>query len=169
MSNLKIVGISVPCALVLGLGSIAFFDYVSPSKAKERIIDKETKKLLEVVRKSESFYDDAVSIFNKAIVVKDKIIDSMYESGGMFYSTYKHNHPIYDEVFILLDRAEEKVDEVEKYVYKNKDVLDWVVELFIYGTFDGGKLTGTSLDISGTKSIKESIRNIRRITRNLSE
>lgn len=35
MSNLKIVGISVPCALVLGLGTILFFDHVSPSKVKE--------------------------------------------------------------------------------------------------------------------------------------
>ena len=36
MSNWKLIGISVSCALAVGLGAIAFFDYISPSKVKER-------------------------------------------------------------------------------------------------------------------------------------
>lgn len=36
MSNWKLIGISVPCALALGVGVVAFFDYISPSNVKAR-------------------------------------------------------------------------------------------------------------------------------------
>ena len=60
MSNLKIVGINVPCALVLGLGAIAFSNYISPRKVKERreamaqIKEAEFKRRLELDKERES-------------------------------------------------------------------------------------------------------------------
>lgn len=181
MNNWKIVGISLPVAVAIGLGAIAVFNYIGSSNETQLYIrgenednskDRKIEKLLKVVGETERLYDDAVNVFNKAIGLKNKITDNMYEGrNGMFYSSYRPNDPIFDELYIILARADDKIDNVERYVRRNAETLDWMVELFIDGTFDGKSgNTGTFVDdVSGTKDLRKSVAKIRKLVKNLSD